>query len=182
MSVEPQTIAQTVEAATAAGPIEAFGLNVKIFFAQLVNFLLVLVVLWRFVYRPVVAMLEAREEKIKKSVEHAEEIERKLKETERAREEALAQTRLEATRLIEEAQAKAEEKQQEVLAKTRKEAEKIVYASRAHIAEEREKMFADVRGEVAGLVVAAAEKILASSVDKKRSEAMTEEVMKEAGL
>ena len=182
MSLEPTTIQESVEVVKAVGPIEAFGLNGKIFAAQLVNFLFVLLVLWRFAYRPIVQMLEVREEKIKKSVEAAEEMTRQAAVSQKEREELLAETRLEATRVIAEAQEKAEEKGAEVLAKTKKEAEKVVFAARAHISEEREKMLAEVRGEIASLVVLATEKVLGESTDKKRAEKATEEALAKAGL
>jgi len=81
---DPTLIKETVEAAQAAGPIGAFGLNGKIFVAQLVNFGLVLLVLWRFAYRPIVNMLEARSEKIEKSVKEAEAFQAKVDAEEKA--------------------------------------------------------------------------------------------------
>ena len=63
--METQIVAET---ARAAGGIGVLGINGKIFLAQLVNFGLILLVLWRFAFKPIVARLEARRERIEKKI------------------------------------------------------------------------------------------------------------------
>lgn len=162
-------------------PAIQFGLNAKIFFAQLVNFLIVLLVLWRFAYKPVVAMIEAREEKIKKSVTDAEAIERRMKETERERADVLKAARVEAQKVVEKAEADANVRRDELAQKTKHEVEKIVAQGKAQIASERERMFAELRADVAGLAIAAAEKVLGKEIEKKTSQKLAEETV-EKGL
>jgi len=179
---DPNIIQETVEAVKTVGPIGAFGLNAKIFIAQLVNFSLVLLVLWRFAYRPIVNMLDARSEKIDKSIKQAEEIEARMKTTEKEREELLKTSRLEAQEIAKKSQEDAEARGKELADKAREEVAKIVAQGKVQMATQREEMLASVRSEVVNVAMLAAEKILGEAVDKKKSEALTAETFKEAGL
>ncbi len=179
---DPTLIKETMEAAQAAGPIGAFGLNGKIFLAQLVNFGLVLLVLWRFAYRPIVNMLETRSEKIEKSVKQAEEIERRMKASEVEREEMMKQARLAAQETAKKTQEDADARGKAMAEKARAEVEKIVVQGKAQLVFEREEMLSGIRKEVAHMALLAAEKILGETIDKKKSEILAEETFKDAGL
>lgn len=179
---DPTLIKETVEAAQAAGPIGAFGLNGKIFVAQLVNFGLVLLVLWRFAYRPIVAMLEARSEKIEKSVREAQEIEKRMKTTQVEREEMMKQARLDAQDVVRKASDHAEARGKAMSEKARAEVERIVAQGKVQMASEREKMLSEVRSEVVHLAMLAAEKILGEHVNAKKSDGLAKETLKSAGL
>ena len=150
--------------------------------AQLVNFGLVLLVLWRFAYRPIVNMLEARSEKIEKSVKQAEEIEARMNASEVERDEMMKQARLTAQEVAKKAQEDAEARTKAMGEKARAEVEKIVVQGKAQLASEREEMLSQVRKEVAQMAILAAEKILGETIDKKKSEALAVNTLKEAGL
>jgi len=192
MSVDPtilngvaevaNAVHETAEMAKDVGPIGTFGLNGKIFVAQLVNFTIVLLVLWRFAYRPIVNLIEQREEKIKKSVETAEEIEKRMKESEVERNQLLKDTRVQAQELLEKADAQIETRKKEMVDNARTEVEKVVVQGKQKIAAERDAMMSDVRKEIVGMAILAAEKILVGSVDKKTSEILAGEAIDKAGL
>ena len=74
-AVSTRIAAETVEA---TGGLGSLGLNVKIFIAQLINFAIVVLVLWKWVYNPIVALLEKRQTTIEKSLKEAKEIEEKM--------------------------------------------------------------------------------------------------------
>lgn len=179
---DPTLIKETVSAAQAVGPIGAFGLNGKIFLAQLVNFGLVLLVLWRFAYRPIVAMLEARSEKIEKSVKEAQEIEKRMKTAEAERERLMKQARLDAQEVVRKSGEDAEARGKAISEKARAEVEKIVAQGKVQLSSEREKMLLEVRSEVVNLAILAAEKILDERVNAKKSDALVKETLKEVGL
>lgn len=173
---------ETVEAAKAAGPIGAFGLNTKIFIAQLVNFGIVLLVLWKFAYTPIVNMLESREEKIEKSVKQAEEIEERMSKTAVESDEILKQARLDAQDIIQKNEEQLEVRRKEMVGKARDEVEKVVAQGKTQMVAEREEMLASIKKEVAEVAILAAQKILNKSVDKDASQKLTEEAIKEAGF
>ena len=81
--------------------MEKLGINVTWLLAQLINFGLLLFILWRFAYKPVLGMLAARKQKIQESLEYADkvkqdaaaqqkEFEKKLEETRRETQAAAA--------------------------------------------------------------------------------------------
>ena len=72
--------ARETEAAT--GPIGALGINLKLFIAQLINFAVILLVLWRFAYKPLLAIMKERQKKIEDSLDNAKKIETRLGQAE----------------------------------------------------------------------------------------------------
>jgi len=187
---DPTTIQHAAEAAVEAAniaasssdPIAQFGLNVKIFIAQLINFGIVLIVLWRFVYRPIVKLIEAREEKIEKSIKHAEEVERRLNEATLEKDAMLKDARIEAQRIVEEARDGLKQREEESLTKTREEVAKIVQEGKGHIARDRQEMLASVKRDVVDVAIEAARAVLAEGVSEKSSQKIAKKIVEERGL
>ncbi len=127
--------------------------------AQLVNFAIVLFVLWRFAYRPVLAMLEQRRQKVAEAMVNAEKAREELARTEAQRQQVLAETNAQANKLIEEARAAAAKVREQETQKAIKEAEQIVTKAREAAALERTRMLADVKRELGRLVVATTSKV-----------------------
>jgi F-type H+-transporting ATPase subunit b len=182
MSADPMLIKETVEAAQAAGPIGAFGLNAKIFVAQLVNFGIVLIVLWRFAYKPIVKMLETRQERIESSLKKADEIDERLKKAESEREEILKQARLAAQEIAQKSEMQIEDRRKEMVEKARGEVEKVVAQGKEQIASEKKEMLTEIKKEVVDVVILAAQKVLEESVDREASKKIAEEALKKAGF
>ena len=67
MSQEIEFISEANKAVEATGGLGTLGINGKIFLAQLVNFVLVLIVLWRWAFTPIVKILDKRRDQIAKS-------------------------------------------------------------------------------------------------------------------
>src|SRR5262245_45749616 len=92
-------------AETAKKTAETFGLDAPHFFAQVVSFSIVAFCLYKFAYRPVLAMLEERRQKIAESVKNSEKVKAELARAEADRLEILGKANDQATKLIEEARA-----------------------------------------------------------------------------
>ncbi len=97
--------------------LKDFGVKPLFLAAQVVNFLVLLFILNKLLYKPILKVLSERRKKIEDSLKNAEEIERKLLETEEQKEEVLAKTQEEIQKMIDEAKReienmKAEGKQQ----------------------------------------------------------------------
>lgn len=139
--------------------IRTLGLDWAKLTAQLVNFGIVMFVLWRFAYKPILAMLDQRREKIAESMENAEKIKSELARTEAMRQEILTQASTQANRLIEEARAAAArvqvEKTQEAIAA----AEQIIAKAREASAADHARMLTELRREVGRLVVETTAKV-----------------------
>jgi F-type H+-transporting ATPase subunit b len=139
--------------------------------AQTINFAIVLFILWKFAYRPVLAMLEQRRQKIAEGMTNAEKIKTQLAQTEVAREEILSQANTQANKLIEEARAAAARVQEQETQKAITAAEQIMAKAREAAAADHARMLADLRREVGRLVVDTTTKVtgkVLTSDDQKR--------------
>ncbi|MEK7665539.1 MAG: F0F1 ATP synthase subunit B [Patescibacteria group bacterium] len=160
------------------GGIGALGLDLKIFIAQLVNFTIVLLVLWRWAYKPIVRMLDERQKKIEQSVKDASEIESRLQRVELERVEVLKVAREQAKQSVGEALAGAEIRRQEVLEKTKVEVERVIAHGKQQLNQEREMMMRDARKELAEIIVVASQKIIVSELNEKKATSLAEEVIR----
>ena len=130
-----------------------FGVNWSQFGAQVVSFAIVCALLYRFAYRPVLAMLAARREQIALGLANAEQIKAELARTEAQRQSVLAEANAQATRLIEEARAVMGRLQREEARKAMATAEQIMANARESAARDHARMLAELKGEVGRLVV-----------------------------
>jgi F-type H+-transporting ATPase subunit b len=138
---------------------EQFGLYWPNLIAQIVLFFIVYIVLSRFAFKPIMAMLEERRRRIEEGQINAEKIKQQLAEAQTKYEETLARANAEAQRLIEEVKASgerlAEEKRQTALA----EAEDIIRRTHDSLSLERERTMAELKKELGRLVVETTEKV-----------------------
>lgn len=178
MSTEPTLITETAQAVEASGGLGTLGINLKIFIAQLVNFLVVLLVLWKWAYRPIVKTLESRRERVEKSLKDAEAIEVRLSTLEQERKTVIAQANVEATALIEKAREDAEARDRETVEKARREVERVVAQGKGQLKNEKEAMLREARKEMVEIALEAVRKILKQTVDEKKSKSLAEEVVR----
>lgn len=168
---------RAAETAEAGGFIGTLGLNWKLFVAQLVNFVIVLLILWKWVFKPVAGALEARRQKIEKSVRQAEEIESRMKEFEKSRQGQIAKVRAEAEAILKKAEVLAESNKEELIKVAQEQAERILIDAKGKIESERAKMFAEIKEEVADLTIMAAEKILRSKLDEEKDKKLVQDFL-----
>ncbi|MDD5140972.1 MAG: ATP synthase F0 subunit B [Verrucomicrobiales bacterium] len=121
--------------------------------AQFVNFAIVLFVLWRFAYKPIFTMLEARRVKIAESVANSEKIKAQLTQTEADRQKVLAEASQQANKLIEDARAAVARVTEVETQKAIAAAEQIVAKAREAAAQDHARMLAELKREVGRLVV-----------------------------
>ena len=133
--------------------MDALGIQWKILLAQTISFSIVFFVLWRFAYRPIFAMLEARRAKIADGLTNAEKIKTQLAKTETDRQAVLAQAGDLANRMIEDARAAAAHVREVETQKAIAAAEQIITKAREAAAAEHARMLTDLKREVGRLVV-----------------------------
>lgn len=141
------------------------GIDGKLFLAQAVNFLILLFVLRRFAYKPMLEFLEKRTERIEQGLQDAEAAKVKLSEVEKESKEALDAARAEARSLVAAAEESAKKRDQERLAETEARVKKLLSDAETKISEDRAKMLDQAKGELAETVVLAIEKILGEKID-----------------
>ncbi len=153
-------------ATNAANPSipERFGLEPKYIVMQVISFLIVLFVLYKFGIKPVTATMEERNRKISDGIRHAEEMQAKLAAAQQESAVIVKKANVEATRIVDDARKSAKDfldkQTQEATAKS---AELLSKAQQA-IELEHKKMLADARGEIARLVVTTTERVLAKKL------------------
>ncbi len=166
----------------ASSPVAAFGINLKLFLAQLVNFLIVLVVLWKWVYTPLVRKMNERTEKISKGLSDAAAATEKLKHAESEMNRLIRAGKQEAQSILAQEQKDAIEVQARFLEETQLKQATLVEQAKAVLEQEKMKMISDAKREVAELVVAATEKILGKVVNEQVDKKLVEEAVKELKL
>jgi F-type H+-transporting ATPase subunit b len=129
------------------------GIQWQVLLAQTISFSVVLFVLWRFAYRPVFAMLEARRQRIAEATANAEKIKTELAKTEVDRQKVLADAGDQADKLIDEARAAAARVRADETQKAVAAAEQIIAKAREAAAQEHAQMLAGLKREVGRLVV-----------------------------
>ena len=139
--------------------------------AQMVNFLLVALVLYKFAVKPIIATLDERQQKIAEGLQYAEEMKDQLAATERERSEKVQEAAAEAQRILGETREQAKEMIEAKTQEAAAQAEAIIRKASEATELERQKMLSEVRQEVARLVVETSAKVLTRelSADEKAS-------------
>ena len=150
--------------------------------AQLLIFLVMLGVLYRFAWGPLLRILNERRERIAQGVEATERAKRELEEAERERQAKLEEARREAQTMLDRIAKQAEDLRKELEAKARQQAEALIARARAEIQQERAKAVEDLREQVADLAVMAAGRIIGESLDGKKHRALIERTIAEAEI
>jgi F-type H+-transporting ATPase subunit b len=156
---------------------EAFGVDIWKLAFQVANFLILLYLLNRFLFKPVLGRLDERSSKISKGLEDAEAAARDREQAKAEREAAVEEARKEAQAMIARANKIADDTRNEILGKAREEAEKVAARARDEIRAEKERAMAELRGQVADLALAAAGKLVRSEMDGQTQRRLVEEFL-----
>jgi F-type H+-transporting ATPase subunit b len=150
---------------------ETFGFDIKIFLSQVISFVIVALVLRQFAYKPILAVLEERRQRIAEGLLNAEKIKQQLAEAEQRHAEILAKANAQAQKMIDDARESgahiAERKQQEAVVA----AEQIMAKAREASAIEHEKVMTELKRELGRLVVNTTAKVtgkVLTSEDQRR--------------
>ncbi len=162
--------------ALAAGIME---LNPGLTLWVAITFLVLIVVLAKVAWGPIVKMLDERERTIRDAIDQAKKERAEAEKLLAEQKESLAQARREAAELAKRNQQEVEALRAELTARARKEADDLVASARRTIEEEKQKAAAELKGQVADLAVAAATRIVKSSLDDKAQRALVEEYLRE---
>lgn len=159
---------------------EAFGVDVWKLGFQIVNFLLLLYLLNRFLFKRVLRLLDERQSRISQGLEDAETAARDRELARAERVAALAEARREAEAMVQRAARSAEAAGGEILAKAKADAEQVTARARDEISAEKERALAEIRGEVADLALEAAGKLVGSEMDDPTQRRLVEQFLSEA--
>jgi F-type H+-transporting ATPase subunit b len=145
--------------------------------AQIISFCIVCLILHRFAYRPILAMLDERRKQIAQGLADSEKIKAELARTEAQRHEVILQANGEATRLIEEARAAAVRLQEQESQKAIAAAEQIVAKAREAAAADHARMLGELKREVGRLAVQMSARVTGKLLTPDDQRRMAEETV-----
>jgi F-type H+-transporting ATPase subunit b len=157
----------------------AFGVDVPKLIFQVINFLLLLYLLNRFLFGSVIRMLDERKGRIGKGLEDAEAAARDRELARAEREAALDEARKEAQTMIARATKIADDSKAEILAEAKAQAEKATNKARAEITAEKDRALAELRTHVAELALEAAGRLVKSEMDGPTQRRLVEDFLSE---
>jgi F-type H+-transporting ATPase subunit b len=140
--------------------LNAFGINGSLLIAQAVNFGVLLIALWYFLYKPVMKMLAARQEKVAQGVMDAERATEKLKGADAEAAERVSKAELDAYGIVMSAREAASAEKVRIVKEADVRATAIATDAEARAKETAAKSLRESEKEVARLAVLAAEKVL----------------------
>ncbi len=143
--------------------ITVFGINWKLLLIQAVNFGLLLFILHRYLYKPVLAMVDMRRLKIERAIKHAEQAETELGEAEAQKASILRLATQKGDEIIDAAKKHAETEEHMMMKDAHRKAVHLLNEAERRVAREREEMIEKAEREVARMAVLAAEKVLRAS-------------------
>jgi F-type H+-transporting ATPase subunit b len=136
--------------------------------AEIIAFLLMLGVLAKWVYPPIIKAAEARQNQIKQQLEQAEKARKEADERLAAAQGEIQTARIQAGQIIEQANRAAERIQQDAQETARDEARRIVEAASRDIDAERQRAIHAIRAQMADIVTGAVRQIVGESLDGER--------------
>ena len=134
-------------------------------FWQLVGFLILLFLLGKFAWRPILGALNERESSIEEALATAEKAKAEMEQLKSENEQLLAEARKERETMLKDATAAANKMREEAREQAAKESARIVEDARASIETQKQAALAEVKHQVADLSLTIAEKILREKLD-----------------
>ncbi len=150
--------------------------------AELIAFLLMLGVLARWVYPPIIRAAEARQKQIADQLAAAEKARQDAEQHLRSAEASIQEARVEGQRIIESARRSAEKVAQQVKQQAEEEAKRILEQAVRDIEAERQRAMYALRDQVAELVVTAAQKVVRETLTAERHRELIERAIEEVSV
>ena len=159
------------------GGFSSLGISLPLLLAFVINFIILLALLGKFLYKPVLKMLDERAQKVKESMEWAESIKRDYEQAKAEVQKQIEKGRQEAQGIIAQAFQTGEVLKEEARKEASGQAKAIVEKARLQLEAERDKMVEDLRKEFVSLLILASEKVIRQTLDKEKQSRLIEETL-----
>lgn len=166
-------------AASSSGGISSLGINLKAFIFQLITFVIVLLILRRWVFPKLVATLEARRKTLEESLVQAKHTEEALRAAEIKAGEILKAARAQADTALAEAGSRAEKLIAKAEAAASERSARIISEAEVRLEQEHQQLHEELKAELAELVAIATEKVLRKKINEHEDRALIEQSLKE---
>lgn len=159
------------------GLIEKLGIDWRLLSAQLVNFALLIIILHRLLYKPVLEIFRKRSNIILRSIEEARKNKEGLKLLEQRKEKEMVEARIAAKNIIRKAEILAKTREEKILAAAKEEREKLIGEGKTIIRVQKDAMVKEAEKEVGGLAVAMVEKFFNKGLTKGEHEKIVKNII-----
>lgn len=159
--------------------LHTLGIDFKVIIAQIINFGLLLFLLTKFLYHPILKALEDRKKKITKSLAEAEEADLKTAMVEEEMKAKLAESKKEAAQIMDEAKTMAGKDKEKILLSATKEADRLKEAAAEHIESERQALYDEAKKRVGKLALFVITRSLQQDLGDKFYENNVNQALKE---
>lgn len=159
--------------------IEHFGVDWKLLLAQAVNFFILLFILKRFAYGPIIKILKKRREDIEKGIKYTQEAETRLNEIGKEKEVTLNAARAEALNIVTQGENAAKRRKDEIIKEAHLKVESVVTDAKRLIEEEKAKTTEAVFKSAESLVERGIEKVIGKIGEENRNRELIKEALKE---
>ncbi len=161
--------------------VKEFGIQPILLLAQVVNFTILLILLKKFLYKPVLKALDERKAKVAKSLKDSEEIEKRLQTISDEQATILGKARAEASKVISEAKDEAKQLTEKSLAQTKETMQQLLDKNKERLILEKEQMMLEAKKELTDLVMAATTIVAKKEVSKASASKLIEETIESLG-
>lgn len=143
------------------------------------NFLLLVYLLKKFAWGPVIGALEKREKQIESDKKTAADARQSAEDLKKELDERLAQISSEAAQKMAAAVKTGEAQKEQLLAQAKEQAARLLEQATAQIQAEKEKALADVRGEIASISLLAASRVVGQDLKDDNADKIVDQVLQE---
>ncbi len=160
--------------------IGELGIDIPLIVAQAVNFFILFALLYFFGFKRILKMLDERSQKIRDSVEQADQVKAAAARAEEENRKKLEVAAKEGQEAISRAMRAGEDARQRAQEEAKEEAAGLIDKARQEIERERNAVIGELRSEFADLAIVAAEKVIEKSLDKESHRELIDKVLEES--
>ena len=143
------------------------------------NFLLLVFLLKKFAWGPIIGALEKREAQVRADKENAQSAREKAEQIKQALETRLSEIAEEAGKKMAEAVQLGQAQKEEILTETKNQCARMLAQAQAQIEAEKEQALAQVRGEISRLSLLAASRLIGEEMDNSRADKVVADVLEQ---
>tara|TARA_Y100000991_G_scaffold42000_1_gene29593 strand:- start:7 stop:477 length:471 start_codon:yes stop_codon:yes gene_type:complete len=147
--------------------------------AQALVMIVFVAICWRYIYPPILSVMQEREKKISDGLEAAKKADDSLEEAKLAFDKELNQAKAEAAEILEKANARASKIVSDASSKAESEAEKIMASAETAIENETNKAKEELRQQMSDIIIDTTQKILGDEISKERHQDILKKAAKE---
>lgn len=162
------------------GGFGALGIDAKAFVIQLITWVFVFLVLRKFVFGPIVKILEKRQQTIEKGVELTNEMIAQKEKLDEEVEKALAGARKEAGKIVSKTNEQSAQMLKEAEAATKEKVDRLLKEAKVKIADETARAKRSLEKELVQLVVDATEVVADQKLDAQKDAVLIAKALKES--